>query len=1149
MIRNPSSRAVALGLRTWFSLLFLGLCSVSFGQTAVTGSINGSVSDSTGAVVPNATVTIKDTATGDTRVLTTNAEGRFVSSFMKPDRVTVSATAPALQSTTVSVQVLVGQQSAVNLIIFPASTQQVVTVTANDVQLIETQTANLTTSFTTKEVQDLPAPGGDITTIAYTVPGVVANNGGEFGNFSSNGLPGLSNLFIINGADHNDPYLSLNSSGPSNLTLGLQEIAQASIVQNGYSVQYGRQAGAILTYTTKAGENRVHGLLQYNYNSSGLNANDFFNNEFGTPKSKAVSNQYDAQIGGPILRDKLFFFADTEGLRYILPVSGFVNFPTAQLQNTILNTVTPQSAALYGQMFNLLKSAPSYASATPVTNGPGGLQDANNLMGCGSIAGQPVFGQAGTYFGIVPSGVSGAAIPCVNASQTSATALNSEYEIAARFDYNISDRQKVFIRVTDDQGRQAASTNLISPSLDTITIPPEWTGQLNHTLILTPNLTNQFIMSGLYYSAVFEPVNIAQTLAASPVVFREQTDAGDNSSSGFGYNGSIGIDASPNGRNVSEYQFVDDVSWLKGNHNLKAGFNFERVDITDTVNRASTLTGRYTFGNAADFASGALPGADHSTYLQNFAQIPSAYTALYNVGIYAQDEWKASRHLVLDYGVRIDRDGNPLCNDHCFSEYVGGFPAAGVTLDTPYNQTLRTNVDHAFPSIEKAIFEPRAGFNWDTDGKGKTVLRGGVGLFADEIPAFVLSSEYGSFPSVFAPLVQAGLVAQGTGSAAANASAANSTVTAGFSKGLNATQIAASLPAGVPFSPPSNFTTPQLFVSPRYVEYSLQLQRQLTRSDALVVSYAGNHGYNLLISNPLLNQSLAGTGYASFGGLPAAQADPRFAGVSRLTNNAVSNYNGLSAQYKHIDSRGLTVGLSYTWSHALDDISNGGAGEAYNSGSILNQITPNSSSVLMYSNADYDIRNNLTANLTYVDPYHFHNRAAGLAADGWTVAAKAYWRSGEPFSVVNTDAENNLNNGTVQSPVVLAEVLNNNFNHHCTSFSNPCFKTAGIFNGSGTQDTFGNVPRNSFFGPHYADVDLSMYKNLIRKETLQFQLGAQAYNVLNHVNFGQPGNNASNPGSLGVISTDITAPTSPYGEFEGSSVSGRVLVVEGRLIF
>src|SRR5262249_42328263 len=155
-----------------------------------------------------------------------------------------------------------------------------------------TEDANSTTTFNSQQIQRLPMPGGDITTLAFTAPGVVMNTGGGFGNFSSHGLPGTSNLFTLNGTDYNEPFFGVNLSGASNLTLGQTEIQEAAVVQNGYSVQYGRQAGANVNFVTKSGTNIVHADLLYNFNNHLLNANDFFSNATGVPRPYAVSQQW-----------------------------------------------------------------------------------------------------------------------------------------------------------------------------------------------------------------------------------------------------------------------------------------------------------------------------------------------------------------------------------------------------------------------------------------------------------------------------------------------------------------------------------------------------------------------------------------------------------------------------------------------------------------------------------------------------------------------------------------------------------------------------------------------------------------------------------------------------------------------------------------
>lgn len=1155
--------------RSYFSFIGLGVVAVGlflfiFGsgatavaQTLATGEINGVVTDSTGAVVPNATVAIIDIESGATRSATTNGTGHFRVPYLIPSRYTVSATAPGMQSNTTSVQVFLGQQSFAKITLVPHGSTQKVTVTANDARLIDMQTANLTTTFTTEQLQDLPAPGGDITTIAYTVPGVVVGAGGG-NSFSSNGMSGSSNLVLINGMDYNEPFYNGNFAGASGLTLGQQEIAQASVVQNGYSVEYGRQASAILSFATKSGTNRVHGLLVYGYNSNGLNANGFFNNLYHSPKNKAVSNQYAAQIGGPIKHDKLFFFVDTEGIRYSSPGSGYLNSLTSALQNTILNTVSPSSAILYGTMFKLMQSAPSYSTAQPITNGTGGLQDATGRLGCGSIAGTPVYGQPNTYFGTVPANSAGIAIPCMNTAYARSVANVQEWLATGRLDWNVSEKHRMFFRVTDDQS-SVNSGSVISPLMDTVEPFPSYTGQMNDAYTISPRMVNQFILSGFYYSFILGPPNLAETLAASPAYLGEGTDGGSNSSVGF----NLGYPwfGYPQGLANFQYQFSDDLSISKGNHNIKVGLNYKRYDLDNYGNQAFLFAGFYSFGDFADLTGGVLPGHAASNYQQRYTTNPTMYTAYDNFGIFAQDEWQALPNLILDYGLRVDHNADPRCNNNCFDYYNNGsFPASGASLDTPYNASVSIGKRYAYPSIEKAIFQPRGGFNWDVSGgRGKTILRGGVGLFADLDAGFQAASIYYTFPTVFTPVISAGLVAQGPGSAPAIGAESFAALTNGFAAGENTNQLAASLPAGVPFAAPFLYTTAPEYHAPRFLEWSLQLEHQIAPSDAIILSYVGNHGYNMLMQNNHINQNLGGTtlangnvlfypsGYTSFGGLPTASPDPRFGNAIITNTTAISNYNRLSITYKHIDHRGLIADITYNYSHALDEISNGGAGGSWNSeeGNQL-QITPNSTSALMYSNADYDYRNNLVLDVTYVEPNHFANKFLDLAAGGWTVAGKAYWRTGEPFSVVNTNASNRLYNGT-GSVEVLADVLNNHFNHTCNSFEHRCLQTPGIFNGSASQDNFGNVPRNAFYGAHYADVDLSVYKALLHLRSTTFQVGMQAYNALNHANFGLPGSNASSPGSLGLMTGTLVSPTSPYGAF--GAVPGRAVVVQGRLIF
>ncbi len=238
------------------------------------------VSDTTGAVVPGVTVTIRFLDTNETRTQVTNEKGEYRFSLLQPGDYILSAEKASLKSKQEKFTLLLGQEQAMNLTMQVQGTQQLVEVNAQT-SGVETENANRTTSLTTAQVVDLPSPGGDLTTLAMTTPGIRVNIQGGSGNMNAEGIPGSSILFTLNGADVMDPYNNLNNSGASNNLLGQNEIAEAAVVLNAYSAQYGRMAGGQENLIGKSGTNAFHGNLLYNYNDRIFNANDFFNNAKG----------------------------------------------------------------------------------------------------------------------------------------------------------------------------------------------------------------------------------------------------------------------------------------------------------------------------------------------------------------------------------------------------------------------------------------------------------------------------------------------------------------------------------------------------------------------------------------------------------------------------------------------------------------------------------------------------------------------------------------------------------------------------------------------------------------------------------------------------------------------------------------------------
>src|SRR3984957_906443 len=331
-------------------LLLPAAAPVAYGQTMTTGDIVGTVTDASGAVVPNAKVIAKLIDTNETHSENTNAQGVYRFSLLQPGEYEVTGEAVGLKSKTEKFTLLVSTETAINLKLEVKGTQEVIEVQAQ-ATILQTENANQATGFNTAQFVQLPAGGGDISTIAYTVPGVIQGKGSD--TFVTNGIPGAANLFTLNGADDMDPYLNINNSGASNNTLGANEIAEASVVVNAFSADYGRMAGAQVNYVGRTGTNSFHGDLFHNYNDKIFNANSWSNNRAGLQEPRSDSHNFGGYVGGPIIKNKLFFFFNYESLQYALPGSGTIRIPSPQMQQYTLAHVDAAAIPLYKDAFAL----------------------------------------------------------------------------------------------------------------------------------------------------------------------------------------------------------------------------------------------------------------------------------------------------------------------------------------------------------------------------------------------------------------------------------------------------------------------------------------------------------------------------------------------------------------------------------------------------------------------------------------------------------------------------------------------------------------------------------------------------------------------------------------------------------------------------
>jgi hypothetical protein len=1128
-------------LTFWFLVLALIFAtSPAFAQNIVSGEVAGVVTDATGAVVPNATVTLTSTEMGVKQDGTTSDGGSYRFPLLRPGVYGLSVSKPGFATTNQSVTVAVGQVVNVPVQLRVGVSSETVEVTFQ-LPVLETENANLATTYDPGQIENMPNPGGDLTNYALSSPGVALSTGAGYGNFTAFGMPGTSNLYTINGNDMNDPFNNLNNSGSSNNMLGTNEIQEVALVHNGYTGQYGRAASETMTFTTKSGTNSFHGNAKWDWNGRYLNANDWFNKNSGTPRPFANSNQWGGSFGGPIKKDKLFFFYDNEGLRYVLPGGGTpVYIPTPTFASAVEANISanqPAESSFYKTVFQLYSQAPGANRATPAP-GDGG---------CGDIVKGPLGGVInGTTFG--PG-----AQACTETFRSTVNNLNKERLQAIRVDLEASATDRMNWRYFQDRGTQPTFTDPINPAFNSLSVQPQDVGNFNETHIFSSSVVNQFIASGSYYGAIFGPADLAATTAVFPTTIGGNQGSGNNCTAFDGNLSCLGgeVYRYPQGRNVTWYQVVDDLSWTRGNHGLKFGANLRRVDFSD-FRPARGHTGVINLNSMTDFANGVLSSTGGSTMVQVFSNATHYPIAMYSLGMYAQDEWRATSKLRVTFSLRADRNSNETCRKNCFSRLAGNFFGLSTNPNTPLNQLITAGQGPLFPSVEKVALQPRLGFAYQA--RQSTVVRAGVGLFSDLYPAQLADNILRNAPLVSnftiqpttnnpAPIPLAPGVPNG---AFGQAAASNAAFASDFANGGSLNSITAAVPT---FATPTMYSVVQNFKNPKYLEWNIEVQQAIGTKTSVNLGYVGNHGYDLIVLNNGVN-AFATTGFED---LRTTAPNPNFKRVQELTNGGTSNYGGLLVGVSRTFTKGFQGALNYTWSHALDSLSNGGIDQySFNTtgDSLPYQIDPFNLRKHNYGNADYDFTHVLTFNYVWELPFKSSNGLLDRALGGWTISQVLYKRSGEPYSVVNSTIPTSvMSNNTAN--FVLADFVGGsipgctvNFTQGTTPFQclNPSQFTT-------SQTNFGNIGRNRFRGPGFFNTDLTIKKNFrITESGLMFTIGANAYNILNHPHFANPDDSITS-GTFGQVQSTVVPASSPYGNFQGSSVSGRVLQLEMEVKF
>lgn len=1070
-------------------------------QSSTTGLVEGSVLDPSGAAIANATVTLRSTASGTVTNVVTGSTGRYQFAYTAPGDYELTVAAAGFAQAQQPVTVTVGQTTAADFHMRLGSSKTTIDVQGG-LEGVQTENGQISTSYTHAQIEQLPNPGQDLTSYVQLAPGAIMNTGGTAGgHMSIYGMPDTANLFQLNGMDDTSYFTNVNASGATNLTLGVNEIETATVITNAYSGQYGRLAGAQVDYVTRSGSNDFHGDTSYFWNGRILNANDFFNNARNVPRPFDNANQWAAALGGPIVRNHTFFFADYEGLRVILPNVTSVNIPSPAFEQATLAhlaSTSPASVPFYQQLFGVYNGAPGAARATPLA------------------------GSCGTFTTL------GAGVPCALQFGAATDNLTTEWQIAGRIDQSLGPTDHLYGRVQTDRGIQAQSTSPFNPVFNSYSPQPEWQGQLHETHTFGATAVNEFVGAIRWISALFGPKDISATLAALPfeVVFTGTTF------STVGY-----TNQAYQGRREALYQYGDNFSWVHGAHTLRTGIMLRRDDLSDfaeAVNTAGTAT-----LTLANFYNGQV-----STFSKAFASTLDRPLALYSLGIYAEDDWHVNSNLTVNLSVRWDHNSNPVCEANCFGRLVSPFEALNHSVGIPYNQAVTANAQEAFFSGTGLTLEPRVGFAWTPFASKTTVLRGGFGLFNSGLPGSVAQNFVVNSPAENTFTVTGALSPAAAGSAAANAASSNAAFAAGFPSGATFAQLQQAVPG---FAAPNFYTSAANMQDAVYREWNFEVQHAIGSKITVSANYVGNSGYHEPYVNAALNAycpvSGCPTGWA---GLPTAAADPRFGTITELTTSGISNYNGVTFSFNRRVSNGLLITSNYTYGHALDLVSNGGitAFDNITNSSILSALNPTNLRA-NYGNADYDVRHSFVAGYVWTTPAWRQSRLLGAITGGWIVSGNFYVRSGLPYSVISS-AQAAVLAKYDDKTSVLANYFGGsqpscNVNATCLLASDFSVPTSGP----------GQQERNQFRGPSFFDTDLSVLRRVplaFISERAHLSFGAEFFNVLNHPNFAPPEADFNNA-QFGRILSTVGVPTSMLGASLGGDASPRLIEATAKIQF
>ncbi len=1047
-------------------LAILVVLSLAVGVNAQTfrGTINGTVTDPSGGVVPNATVKATENATGIDHNTVTTSEGSFAFQDIPLGLYKVTVTATGFPAYTVDkVEVVAGQiytlQVKLNL------QQQATTVEVSAAALVlDTTTQTQTMTIPDDVVQNIPLNGRDFTQMIGVAPGFGGYNVGGFG--SLNGTRPNQINWQINGVDNNDFWHNIpaiNQGGVSGIagTVLPIDATEEFSVQTSSGPEGGRNAGGTANIVLKSGTNNIHGsAYYYNRNEYFASPSPFFVPAPGTKAPRERNENYGFSAGGPIIKNKTFYFVSYEKNDFVFGLSGIATEPSDAWVNQALAVL----------------------AAHGVTE---------------SAASKTAIGASGFW----PRSIIGSLAATTNNFFSPSAEFGYSYNGVARVDHQISDKHHLSLHAIIGQGNQTAPLGG-SPALGTASsnlayyfeVAPlhdgNYGGVLNSTL--SSRWTNQFLFGASYFNQLFHDNNSSfDTKAMGIFLSPDATNHGQPihgapnvviappSKSGSGGFEQIGL-TPPEGRSDLTLHFTDIVSHSIGKHQFRLGAEFRHGKLNEFYHRRGT--GKFVFDGSAgpwaadplkatetpltkalaDFLAGDVSSCSDALHVNNGFTCgstiavgnPERFVHVNAFNAYIQDSWQLTRKLNLSYGLRYEYFG-PMQSDK--KDIANFVPGTGFVVQDGSHPLFNPGKDH---------FAPRLGFAYQPTAKGDIVVRGGFGVFYDQInlnpfldfrppisaPSGIQGNPFGATPvSTYSrngynwDAVQAGGASIFPG---VKACSDPNCAAAGDPQGLGA------------YSVSRNFRTPYFY------NYNLQVEKGLGNAAVFQIGYVGSQGRKLnIVSN--INQGGAFT---------------HFGNILQLNTIGTSNYNALQTIFRTRAWRGLSTQFAYTWAHALDEISE------YR-GQVLDDAFNLKAD---YGNSDFDTRHLFTISGTYDVPKApwATSVLTKRVFNDWQISSVMNWHSGQPSD------ESRLGLDLIGKPYAgISHKFDPTFG---AQWWNPAaFCSPG---GSACPGAADNLSRNKFYGPGFGDVDLSFIKNIPITERVKIQLRADFFNLLNRIN-------------------------------------------------